>query len=207
MHIRRTVSNSNLKNDETDYNLLDRIKPGSHEDYYSLPNLYRFNYEFNEATWNSLIIKAVINLDYTFLRMPIIIKSYLIRDVMNIILDCQFSQEVIREGFEYIRKFSSITFKAILDKVTKRNYPLIAKLISKSLDIMCDVDGFTIIWPLHLILILAEKDFKLSIKSNLILSAYDKYISNNLENKILEGCPILHKEDYDALKKITVHLY
>ena len=66
-------------------------------------------------------------------------------------------------------------------------YPLIADLISESLDIMRDVDGFTIIWPLHLILILAEKDFKLSIKSNLILSLYNKYTSTNSENDILEG--------------------
>ena len=40
-------------------NLLDHIKPSAHEHYYSLPDLYRFNYELNEATWNSLIIDAV----------------------------------------------------------------------------------------------------------------------------------------------------
>ena len=107
-----------------------------------------------------MIRRAVINLYYKFLRMHIIIKSNLIREIMNIILYCRFSQEVIREGFEYIRKLSSITFEAILNQVTKRNCPLIANLISKSLDSMSDADGFTIIWPLYLILILAEKDFK-----------------------------------------------
>ena len=104
MRIRRTMCNPNLKNDETQYNLQDRIKPGSHEVYYSLPNLYRFNYELHEGTWNSLIIDAVINLKYKFLRMPILFKSYLIRHVMNVILNCQFSQKVVREGYEYMRK-------------------------------------------------------------------------------------------------------
>ena len=67
MRISRTMSNPNLKNDETQYNLQDRIRPGSHEDYYCLPNLYRFNYELHEGTWNSLIIDAAINLKYKFL--------------------------------------------------------------------------------------------------------------------------------------------
>jgi len=169
MHLRKTVSNPNFKNDEPEYKLLDRLKPGSAEEYKSLSNLWRFNYEFNEIIMDSLIRKAVMNLDYKFLSILVIIKSNLIREIMNIILYCRFSQEVIREGFEYIRKLSSITFEALLNKVTKRAYPLIADLIGKSLDIMCDVDGFTIIWPLHLTLILAEKNFKLSIKSNLIL--------------------------------------
>ena len=52
-----------------------------------------------------------------------------------------------------------------------------------------------------------EEDLKLSIKSKLILSVYNKYVNNNVENEILEGCPVLHREDYDALKKLTVHSY
>ena len=88
MPIRKTRSNPNLEKNETQYNLLDQIKPGSHEDYYSLPDLYRFNYELNEGMWNNLIIDAVRNLNYKFLRTPIIFKSYLIRDVMNVILNC-----------------------------------------------------------------------------------------------------------------------
>ena len=47
MHVRKTVSNPNLKNDDPEYSLQDRIKPGSNEDYNSLPNLYKFNYKFN----------------------------------------------------------------------------------------------------------------------------------------------------------------
>ena len=146
------------------------------------------------------------NLNYKFLRTPIIFKSYLIRDVINVILNCQFSEEVVREGYEYIRKFSSITFKTILDKITKKNHPLIEELIIEHLDVFCDINDFTIIWPLHLILILAKRDLESSIKSNWILSVYNKYV-NIIENEILEECPVLRREDYDALKKLTVRLY
>ena len=121
-------------------------------------------------------------------------------------LNCQFSEEVVKEGYEYIRKFSSITFKTILDKITKKSHPLIEELIIEHLDIFCDVNNFTIIWPLHLILIIVEKDLESSIKSNWIISVYNKYV-NITENEPLEGCPILRREDYDALKKLTVHLY
>ena len=206
MPIKKTRSNPNLKKNETQYNLLDQIKPSAHKDYYSLPDLYRFNNELNEAMWNSLIIDAVRNLNYKFLRTPIIFKNYLIRDIMNVMLNCQFSEKVVKEGYEYIRKFSSITFKTILDKITKKNHPLIEELIIEHLDIFCDVNNFTIIWPLHLILIIVEKDLESSIKSNWIISVYNKYV-NITENEPLERCPVLRREDYDALKKQTVHLY
>ena len=55
-------------------------------------------------------------------------------------------------------------------------YPRTADFIGESLNFVCDVNGFTVIWPLHLRLILAEKDFNLSIQSNLLLSLYEKYI-------------------------------
>ena len=47
MHLRKTVRNQNFKNDEPEYNLLDRLKPGSAEENNSLPNLWRFNYKFS----------------------------------------------------------------------------------------------------------------------------------------------------------------
>ena len=211
MHLRKTVSNPDFKNTEPEFNLQNHLKPGSAEENLSLPNLWRITYKTNEQILENFARNAVRNLDYEYLSLylpiPVIIKSNLIRELMNILLYCRFSDTVIRKGYQYIRKFSSATFEVLLNKVTKRAYPLIVDLISKSLNFMCDVNGFTIIWPLHLLLILAEKDFKLSIKSNLLLPLYEKYISNNLGNDMLEGCPILHKEDYDALKKMTVNLY
>ena len=98
---------------------------------------------------------------------------------MNIMLNCQFSEEVVKEGYEYIRKFSSITFKTILDKITKKNHPLIEELIIEHLDIFFDVNNFTIIWPLHFILIIVEKDLESYIKSNWIISVYNKYVNDN----------------------------
>jgi len=50
--------------------------------------------------------------------MPIIFKSYLIRDVMNVILNCQFSQEVVREGYEYIRK----TYKTHVSPIKRAKF-------------------------------------------------------------------------------------
>ena len=216
MSIKKASSCSDLNNFNYSQTMKILKNPLNEENYtiktHSLPNISRINHGLNELIFNYALNEAVSNLNHTsldsLLKIPLTIKNDLIIDIMIKLMFCTFSPRVIRESFQYKRKFASLTFEVLIKRSPRNAYPLIETLIGENLWHTYDEQGFKIIWPLTFLSILLDQGYNLVKTNNLLLALSKNYINQN-QIELSSGLVTyyLYEQDYQELRKIILGFY